>query len=524
MTKPQLIIPMSGLGKRFMAAGFNLPKPLIPIFGEPMIAHVLRMYDGWDDVIFVVNRNHLHDSGLHLEEKLLNLCPQGRIVEIGSHNFGPSYAVLKAQKYIALDKPVVVNYCDFAGEFDLDKYEFELRNQDATLLTYTGFHPHMLRSTQFAYIQKNKLGEVTDIQEKKSFTSTPMSEEASAGSYGFKSGEKLIEAIKEQIKNDRSLNGEFYTSLTIKSVLEGQGKVSSVLMQSFYQWGTPKDFADFNYWTNSINNLNQKTSDGVKFGEQSTVILAAGKGERVASLASVPKPAIPVLGKQLWEMASRAANTNAEAVLVVRTETFPFLNSSRAIKTVVLDSLTRGQADSARIGLESFNTSENLQVNILSCDNILPNNFSGVVQKLMKTNNLEIVVWVARDYPPASLSPAQFSWVKIDLSRVVEVLYKSPPPINNDDWSVISGNFSFSTKGIAVKLITELLSDEDAQINGEFYLDSIISIALRNGITIGALEIPDYFSLGTIDELQTFNYWSKVLKTNFPALEKTSHD
>ena len=142
----------------------------------------------------------------------------------------------------------------------------------------------------------------------------------------------------------------------------------------------------------------------------------------------------------------------------------------------------------------------------------------------MKTNNLEIIVWVARDYPPASLSPAQFSWVKIDLSRVVEVLYKSPPPINNDDWSVISGNFSFSNRGVAIKLITELLSDDDAQINGEFYLDSIISITLQNGITIGALEIPDYFSLGTIGELQTFNYWSKVLKTNFPALDKTNHD
>ena len=82
MTKPQLIIPMSGLGKRFMAAGYSLPKPLIPIFGDPMIAYVLRMYEGWDDVVFVVNKNHLSDSDLHLEETLLNLRPKGKVVAI----------------------------------------------------------------------------------------------------------------------------------------------------------------------------------------------------------------------------------------------------------------------------------------------------------------------------------------------------------------------------------------------------------------------------------------------------------
>jgi hypothetical protein len=64
-------------------------------------------------------------------------------------------------------------------------------------------------------------------------------------------------------------------------------------------------------------------------------------------------------------------------------------------------------------------------------------------------------------------------------------------------------------------LISELLSDEKLQINGEFYLDSIITLALQNGIRIGALEIPNYFSLGTIDELQTFDYWFEVLKKNF---------
>jgi NDP-sugar pyrophosphorylase family protein len=515
---------MSGLGKRFMAAGYRLPKPLIPIFGDPMIAYVLRMYEGWDDVIFVVNKNHLSDSDLHLEETLLSLRPKGKVVAIESHDFGPSYAVLKAQEHIALDKPVVVNYCDFAGEFDLEEYELELKTKDATLLTYTGFHPHMLRNTQFAYIQKNESGAVSDIQEKKAFTSNPMSEEASAGSYGFGSGKIMIDAIEKQIKIGNSLNGEFYTSLTIKSILEELGNVSSVLMEKFYQWGTPEDFADFNYWTDSIQRMDRTTSGGAKLAKQATVILAAGKGERVASLASVPKPAIPVRGKQLWQMAYRACNPSAQEVLVVRVETFPFLQVPLRIKAIILESLTKGQADSARIGLESFLDFDHHQVNILASDNVLPDNFSSVVQELMESNSLDIIVWAVKDYPPASLSPSHFSWVKIDSSRVIEVLYKSPPPSHSDDWAVISGNFSFRSKNVAMNLILELLSHEESQINGEYYLDSIITFALRKGISVGVLEIPNYFSLGTVDELQTFNYWSEVLKQNSLLLHKVSDE
>ena len=133
-------------------------------------------------------------------------------------------------------------------------------------------------------------------------------------------------------------------------------------------------------------------------------------------------------------------------------------------------------------------------------------------------------MWAVKDYPPASLSPSHFSWVKIDSSRVIEVLYKSPPPSHSDDWAVISGNFSFRSKNVAMNLILELLSHEESQINGEYYLDSIITFALRKGISVGVLEIPNYFSLGTVDELQTFNYWSEVLKQNSLLLHKVSDE
>jgi NDP-sugar pyrophosphorylase family protein len=63
----QLIIPMSGSGQRFKDQGFNLPKPLISISGRPMIQHVIDMFPGVDDVLFIVNQEHFQDSSLRLE-------------------------------------------------------------------------------------------------------------------------------------------------------------------------------------------------------------------------------------------------------------------------------------------------------------------------------------------------------------------------------------------------------------------------------------------------------------------------
>ena len=35
------------------------PKLTIPVDGKPIISHVLDMFPGWDDVVFVVNEEHL---------------------------------------------------------------------------------------------------------------------------------------------------------------------------------------------------------------------------------------------------------------------------------------------------------------------------------------------------------------------------------------------------------------------------------------------------------------------------------
>ena len=51
----QIIIPMSGFGERFRRAGYKIPKPLIKVEDKPIIGHVIDMFPGESDFIFICN-------------------------------------------------------------------------------------------------------------------------------------------------------------------------------------------------------------------------------------------------------------------------------------------------------------------------------------------------------------------------------------------------------------------------------------------------------------------------------------
>ena len=104
---------MSGFGERFRRAGYQVPKPLIEVEGRPIIAHVVEMFPGEADFIFICNEEHLGNPDYRMESVLRQICPTGRIIGIPAHKLGPVHAVLQVEQMIDPDRPVVVNYCDF---------------------------------------------------------------------------------------------------------------------------------------------------------------------------------------------------------------------------------------------------------------------------------------------------------------------------------------------------------------------------------------------------------------------------
>lgn len=511
VVRPQLIIPMTGLSTRFTAAGYDLPKFLLETDGLTVIDHVIDMYPGWDDVVFICNAVHLDDPRFDLRGYLLSRRPRGTVVRLEGKGAGPGDAVLQARDHVALERPVVVNYCDFAAYWDADELARMLQDPeiDGVIPVYTGYHPHMAHSTSYAYVKMLE-GDVVDIQEKQPWTDDPAAEYASSGTYAFRSGALLLDSLDQQVVEGHLLKGEYYLSLTYKPLLSRGGRVKVLLLQHFMQWGTPQDFEEYRELSRAIAAW---TAPRFKLDEPlgpdtARVVLASGAGKRFADAGyTAPKPALPLAGRSVLEHAV-ACLPGAETVVVTRADLpdgglVQRIADDSAAQTVQLPGLSRGQAESALAGIRAVRSSG--AVTVGACDAI-PTGSSGRFNAAVRAaGESGLVVWLAKPYHAARRTPRQYGWASVGAAGAIDRVWLKQAP-RDDDAGVVIGTFTFGSADAATRMIEELIEDDD-RVNGEFYLDSLIDRQLRAGLPVVALEVDTFVAVGTPSEYEATLYW-----------------
>jgi len=78
------IIPMSGIGKRFVDAGYKEPKSLIIIENKPIIQHVVELFPGETKFTFICNDEHLKNT--NMREILERIAPECVIFEVSVYS------------------------------------------------------------------------------------------------------------------------------------------------------------------------------------------------------------------------------------------------------------------------------------------------------------------------------------------------------------------------------------------------------------------------------------------------------
>lgn len=248
----KLIIPMSGQGSRFQAAGYTVPKPLIKVEGKPIIEHVLDMFKGVDDVIFICNEEHLKTTPMEII--LRSLRSEATILPIAPHKLGPVYAVSQAYDLIKDNEDVIISYCDFtqAWDFEAFKRNIEIQKPAGAVPAYTGFHPHLLKRNLYAGIVADENGRMLQIKEKHCFTEKPEDSYHSSGIYYFGSGAILKHYFDALVNSGETLNGEYYISMVYPQMLKDSQEVLVPEVTKFMQWGTPEDLEEYETWSRLI--------------------------------------------------------------------------------------------------------------------------------------------------------------------------------------------------------------------------------------------------------------------------------
>ena len=503
----QIVIPMSGFGERFRKAGYELPKPLIRVEGKPIISHVVDLFNESGKLTYICNAEHLSVPEFQMKDVLSGLREDSEIHEIQAHKRGPVHAVLEIAEKLDPDDEVIVNYADFSCVWSFEQFlmDVRLRDLDGSVPAYRGFHPHSGGNTNYAYIREVG-GLLKEIREKQPFTSTKVEEFASTGTYYFRTAEIMRHYFEKLVSAEISVNGEFYVSSAYDLMAKDGLKIGVYEVSHFMQWGTPEDLAEYVFWSDAFRRLaGGRRQNGAITGTGNLAVLASGRGSRFSDVGyQVPKPFLSVSGDSILNQVLKVGEPSARRAVSVTRDLLKYTELLSGVKIASFNEVSDGQAESAKKLLDEMTNSEDSAFTILPSDTL----FSDSSQSLRNivdemSGHPFLVVWASNASPYALKNPQSFgriSSVGNDLQTYIKDLHAS------DAAKVISGAFTFSSrKDFAV--LFDALKKKNLRVNGEFYLDSMISIAQEMGYQVRIFEPEFCLSLGTPYEFETFRYW-----------------
>lgn len=540
-----VIIPMTGYGARFVAAGYRELKPFIPVLGKPVIEWIVTaMYPADVTIIFVCRGEHLQNDP-HMRERLLSYAPDATIVSIEDWvKKGPVYDVLRAYheleetNRIDPEEPCIINYCDFHMEWDYEAFvkEAQARDCDGAVPCYTGFHPHLLpEKNLYASCQTDAEDNLIQIREKYSFEKDKLKAKHSPGTYYFKNGrimEKYCRILTEH--EECAINGEYYASLPYQFMVQDGLKVwIPANVDYFCQWGTPEDMEEFIYWTDFIRGNEQGKADDCAGsaggnGIGKVLIPMAGAGQRFAEAGyRVHKPAIMTIDRKTGEEKPMVvcatadlpgvASDGSNVIYVDRDfhRTDGVEDTIRAYYPqaafITVDHLTEGQACTCMLAENNLDPEEPLL--IAGCDNGMD-----IDRKAFDalTKECDCIVFTYRHNEAVVANPDAYGWMLTDEAGNITgtSIKKAISDTPMEDPAVVA-TFWFRKAKIFLDATKKMIAEND-RINQEFYVDQTIRHVLDLGYTAKVFDIDRYIGWGTPVDYEnyqkTYRYFREFME------------
>ena len=514
----QIIVPMSGAGSRFVAAGYTTLKPLIEVQGRPIIEHVINMFPGENDFLFICASDAL--SNTPLRRSLQKICPTGRIVSIAPHKLGPVHAVLQAREWIRRESPVIVNYCDFSVQWNYSDFRRQVTNSGCAgaLTAYRGFHPHSLGPNLYAYM-RHRGNQLLEIREKHCFTAERMQEYASTGTYYFRTGDLLLRYFEEAVTLNLQTSGEFYASSPYNLLVRDGLDVLIYEVSRFFQWGTPEDLEEFLRWSDYF--LNAKDTSHRSGARGSTLVTMAGSGARFVKEGYIrPKPLIEVDSEPMVQRALCSLPRTSRRVVVCRSEhaNHPAFDSAlrlagenqASLQVVTADAPTEGQASTCLLAQDCLEFPKELL--LAPCDTVVSFD-ENEYERLTTSPDVDCLVWTFKNHTHANRNPEQYAWALVDSDQSVrQILCKKRPPGQVQTADGVTGIFWFRRASDLIENAKRLIAARE-RVNGEFYVDSVIPLLIENGMRVVAFPVQHYICLGTPEDVRTYEYWAPYFRS-----------
>jgi len=235
-----IVIPMAGRGSRFSDEGYTLPKPLIPVFGKPMINVVVENLrpKAAHRFIFICLQEHIDRYGLI--DHLGDIAPGCRVVAVDGVTEGAACTVLLASCFVDNGDPLMIANSDQFVDININDYLETMvsDNLDGLIMTMWADDP------KWSFVKFSDQREVCEVVVKK-----VVSNEATVGIYNYRCGCDFVTAAERMIHNDLRVNNEFYIAPVYNELIMDKKKIGVYNVGSvgngMYGLGTPQDLSDF---------------------------------------------------------------------------------------------------------------------------------------------------------------------------------------------------------------------------------------------------------------------------------------
>jgi len=212
----KIIVPMAGRGSRLRPHTLTVPKPLIPVAGEPIVHRLVKdiakvLNQPIDEVAFILGDPAFFGQDIveSLERLAESLGAKASIYR-QDQPLGTGHAIMSAKE--SLSGPAVVAYAD-----TLIKADFKLDEKaDAVIWTKKVANPEA-----YGVVNLNENEEIIELVEK---PQEFVSDQAVIGIYYFKDIEVLKGKLQEVLEENLMHGGEYQINDGIKKMM-AEGKI-----------------------------------------------------------------------------------------------------------------------------------------------------------------------------------------------------------------------------------------------------------------------------------------------------------
>ena len=289
-----ILVPLAGKDTFNTNENNAFPKILSDIDGSLLIERAAQPFINLKSNKKIVVAVPEKEAKKYQLNKILPLLDDSiELCNINSDTQGALCSALLAIEHLDLDFPLIISSFEQVFDFSISPFisAFLDEGVDAGVLTFDAIHP------KWSYVKIGHDGFVTQAAEK-----IPISRNAVAGLYFFKSASIFIEAAKDMIRKDVTHNGLFYISPTLNEIILNEGRVKAISIDKQHYFHINDDYALERY-ENNVGLENTDVSKQIKLKTEAyTTAFNDRNLENVGQFFSesfkLTDPAVSLLGKE----------------------------------------------------------------------------------------------------------------------------------------------------------------------------------------------------------------------------------